>query len=114
MSVLTTTRHQAEPLAYYEKLDPLQQRGFDTAIEHANDACTAASYNKAMRAAGIAIGIALPDGAEITQCACQDCYCDAIFDTFGPDLIVIETTDYGVQRFQCADCADKHPVTPED
>ena len=114
MSVLTTTRHQAEPLAYYEQLNPLQQQAFDTAIEHANDACTADSYNAAMQDAGTAIGVALPDDAEITKCACQDCYCTAIFDTFGPGLIVIETTDYGVQRFQCADCADKHPVTPED
>ena len=114
MSVLTTTRHQAEPLAYYEKLNPLQQQAFDTAIKCANDAADADRYNAAMRTAGIAIGVDLPDGAEITKCACQDCYCTAIVDTSGPGLIVIETTDYGVQRFQCADCADDHPVTPED
>ncbi|MGW5003198.1 hypothetical protein ACWEP8_36720 [Streptomyces hydrogenans] len=114
MTVLTTTRHQAEPLAHYRLLTAVQQHGFDTAIQRANDAHDADRYNAAMHTAGLAIGIALADGAEITQCACQDCYCDAVFDTSGPDLIVIETTDYGVQRFQCAACADDHPATPED
>lgn len=113
MTVVTAAR-PTTPLAHYNRLAPIQQHGFDNAIAHAHDARDADRYNEAMRYAALAAGIALPDGGEIAKCACPTCYCDAIFDTFGPGLIVIETTDYGVQQIQCATCADDHPVTPED
>ena len=102
------------PLAHYRQLTDLAQHAFDTAITQAHNACDADTYNAAMHNAGLAIGVVLAPGAEIAPCACLGCYCDAIFDTATDGLIVIETTDYGVQRFQCADCADGHPVTPED
>ncbi|MFC7794572.1 hypothetical protein [Streptomyces cinereoruber] len=121
MSVLTHTRPTA-PLAYYEHLTPVQQHGFDTAMEDADDAGDASTYNTAMYIAGLAtiptdilpIGVALTATSEIAKCACLSCYCTAIFDTASPGLIVVETTAYGLVLHQCADCADDHPTPVED
>lgn len=113
MTVVTAAR-PTEPLAHYGHLHPFQQNVFDTCMEQADNTRDAGDYNHAMQLAATAIGIALPDGGEIAKCACQDCHCDAIFDTAGPGLREVETTLYNLPRLQCAACADTHPAPHED
>ncbi|MFC8008731.1 hypothetical protein [Streptomyces cinereoruber] len=116
MPVLTHAR-PATRATTYDQLSPFRKSLFDAAIADALDAAEAADatgYNHAMQRAAQAAGLAIPTGGEVTKCACLLCYCTAIFDTSGPGLRVVETTDYGLVLHQCADCTDAHPAPVED
>ncbi|MFB7592398.1 hypothetical protein [Streptomyces sp. NPDC056169] len=117
MTVLTTTR-PTKPLAHYGQLNTTQQHGFDSAMECADSSNDVGRYDTAMCIAVIALGFHLPfflpDSGEIVRCACPACCCDAIFDTSGPDLRTVDTTDHGLPQYQCADCTDEHPAPHED
>ncbi|MFD7922592.1 hypothetical protein ACFV3R_25610 [Streptomyces sp. NPDC059740] len=81
-----------------------QQIAWHQLLEDHYDATTPDQIKALHRTAATDFGIYLPDGDELVECECDDCYCDSI----SARSRCAEYADGNVMRAQCQACADTH------